>query len=387
MKTQHVMFPALLITSLLGTSCGSQLNNTPAADTTTSTAALGVDAGTAALVDDEELAGDSIGVAVDEAIGEAVAGEDGSATAGFGLLGVDKTTNHSRFRSCKASDDGSSAVVTLKRGIEREVSVTKLQRSGDSSFKNLSEETRTWSKAGGKVTCDATGTFVSLARADMQGIKLKVDFKEERSRSASYKNERRGVELKRSSSSTSTGSRDITWTKVEASGSNLLLTRTLISKVERSVKTTNKKGEEKSFTSLVQTPADAPLVVTVERESKSDKIVSRTILSGKKIATNKEGGRIETTFSNVKYLPKDRCYATSGTITGSIFAKDATVATATFTIDFSGDTKSVVITNKDGSTKEVDYVADGCAMEKDEADGSEGAATEASSAAAVKISA
>jgi hypothetical protein len=125
----------------------------------------------------------------------------------------------------------------------------------------------------------------------------------------------------------------------------------------------------------------------VERESKSDKIVSRTILSGKKIATNKQGGRIETTFSNVKYLPKDRCYATSGIITGSIFAKDGTAASATFTIDFSSDTKTVVITAIDGSTKEVDYVAEGCAMERDEADGSEGAETDESSAAAVKVSA
>ena len=312
---------------------------------------------------------------------------DTTAAQGLGLDPVDssKIAKASNFRTCKESDDGKSAIVTFKRSAERDVTMSKMQRSGESSFKNLSEETRTWSKDGGSVTCDSTGKHVALARADLQGVNLKIDFTDEHSRSSDYKNSRRGIDLKRSRSVKTTGTRDITWTKVETSGDDLILTRSIADKSEHTVTTTNKKGEETTFTTSVATATDAPLIIKVERVAKSDKLVSRTIVSGKKIATNKDGGRIETTFNNLKYLPDDGCYATSGSIAGSIFTKDATAASASFTIDFSGDTKNVVITYKDGTSKNVDYVAEGCEIEDRDVDSIAGAATEASSAAAVKL--
>ena len=380
MKQPLKLLPYVLILNLWACGKSESTKNTP----TTTEAAPNQ---TAALLDDEQITGEHVSGTVDDAIAATVQGDDTTAAQGLGLDPVDssKIAKASNFRTCKESDDGKSAIVTFKRSAERDVTMSKMQRSGESSFKNLSEETRTWSKDGGSVTCDSTGKHVALARADLQGVNLKIDFTDEHSRSSDYKNSRRGIDLKRSRSVKTTGTRDITWTKVETSGDDLILTRSIADKSEHTVTTTNKKGEETTFTTSVATATDAPLIIKVERVAKSDKLVSRTIVSGKKIATNKDGGRIETTFNNLKYLPDDGCYATSGSIAGSIFTKDATAASASFTIDFSGDTKNVVITYKDGTSKNVDYVAEGCAIEDRDVDNVAGAATEAASAAAVKL--
>ncbi|MCX6109683.1 MAG: hypothetical protein NTZ90_08795 [Proteobacteria bacterium] len=380
MKQPLKLLPYVLILNLLA--CGrseSTKNTATASDATQSQ--------TAALLDDEQLAGEHVSGTVDDAIAATVQGDDNTAAQGLGLdlLDANKMAKASNFRTCKQSDDGKSAIVTFKRSVEHDMTMSKLQRSGESSFKNLSEETRTWSKDGGSVACDSTGKHVALARADLQGVNLKVDFTKEHSRASSYKNGRRGVDFKRSRSVKTTGTRNITWTKVEASGDNLILTRSIADKSEHTVTASNKKGVDTTFTTSVATATEAPLIVKVERVAKSDKLVSRTIVSGKKIATNKDGGRVETTFSNVKYLPDDGCYATSGSISGSIFTKDATTASASFTIDFSGDADNVVITYKDGTSKNVDFVAEGCAIEDHDVDNIAGATTEATSAAAVKL--
>jgi hypothetical protein len=156
------------------------------------------------------------------------------------------------------------------------------------------------------------------------------------------------------------------------------------SSVKRDISTKKMNGDAVSLSSEVKTDDAAPMIIVTERKADDDALVSRTLVSGKKIATGKDGERIETVFKNVKYAASDGCYASSGSIEGSVFAKDAETASATFVVSFSGATKTVKFTYADGTTKDAEYVADGCALEAQDVEETATDVTEASKAADVE---
>ncbi len=67
-----------------------------------------------------------------------------------------------------------------------------------------------------------------------------------------------------------------------------------------------------------------------------------------------------------------------------MYAKDAKEPASTYTVDFSGEEKKIVIKMADGSSKSVDYVADGCEVESQELEATSGAVTEAANEADVQ---
>ena len=346
-----------------------------------------VDQDTSLLLDDEQLVAEHVANNTEDAITDMLEGSESKDTAsgGFALTSDDKVAHVDRYRTCKLSDDQKSAIVTVKRSVDRERTFSRLNRSGSSVLKLLMEKTRTWSKEGGSIACAADQKHADINRADLQGVSLVSTFNRQHLQSSTFENLKKGTSTKQSRKSTATGQKTIKWTAVKTDGNNLLLTKEVQSESTRSFESENKKGETKSFTTTVKTDASLPLVIQVERDKVSDKIVSHTIVSGKKVATQKSGGRIETVFSNVKYLPGDGCYATSGKIEGSIFAKDATTPSTTFVVEFSGDTKNIVMTKADGSKSEVEYVADGCDLEAQEVEDTSGVPVEKTSADQVNL--
>jgi len=337
------------------------------------------------MLEDEQLAGDNVSNTVDDAISDVLEGSESkdATSGGFSLGDTDSVNKVSRFRECKV--DGATAVVTIKRSIERERTVSKFNRSGSTVLKQLLEKSRTWSKEGGSVACSANGKHAAIDRANLQGVTLVSKFTREHLQASTFENSKKGIKIAQSRSSKSTGEKTIKWTSVKTEGANLVLTKEIKATSTRSFESKNKKGETKSFETTMSTDANNPLIVMHERDKTTDKVVSHTIVSGKKIATHKSGTRVETSFSNVKYLTNDGCYASSGKIEGSIFAKDATKASATFVVDFSGDSKTVVMTKADGTVVETEYVADGCDFDGQESEEAAGAAADKAKASDISL--
>jgi hypothetical protein len=386
-KSTRVSASVLMTTLILGCGTDGTKKSETGGGSTETNGQAAVDQDTSLLLDDDQLVAEHVANNTEDAITDMLEGSESkdSGSGGFALTGDDKVARVERYRTCKISDDQKNAIVSVKRSVDRERTFSRLNRSGSSVLKLLMEKTRTWSKEGGSIACAADGKHADIDRANLQGVTLVATFNRQHLQSSAFENLKKGTSRKQSRKSTATGKKTMKWTAVKTEGANIILTKQVESESTRSFESINKKGDTKSFTTTVKTDTSLPLVIQVERDKVTDKIVSHTIVSGKKVAVQKSGGRIETVFTSVKYLPNDGCYATSGKIEGSIFAKDATAPSTTYVVEFSGDTKNIVMTKADGSKSEVEYVADGCDLEAQELEDTSGVPVEKSSADQVNL--
>ncbi len=314
---------------------------------------------------DEEVIGDSITAQVDDAISSAMEDLDSSTSASFALLGkeTNKKSEVNRFRDCV--EEGNKAVVTLKHSFNHENEFERVKFKGYSKLSYLMERTRTWSKEGTAVKCDASKKRVNLAGADLKGYELAVALKSEKSDEQSLtKTTKKGEEtIARKSSRSSQGTRNIKWTNVTNDQGKLTIEKQVSSSMERKLSATNKKGESKAWESTIKTGEGAPLVITLVRDSNTSALVSRTVKSGTVIGVAKDGTRVETKFDNVLYEKAKKCDATSGKITGAIYAKDATTPSVSYTITFTGSEPTVEFS--DGKTYDLNL--DGCEFAEEDA--------------------
>lgn len=310
------------------------------------------------MVDDTEISGQLVSAQVDEAIAGTV--EEQDSEAGLSLAEVDAEGSAKRHRVCTV--DGATAVVDIQRNASRHLSFDLPMRSGTTDFSSYEEKKRVWSREGGEIGCHAGGKFAAVPFADMQGVALSVTFKHERSRASSFENKKSGKSWSRSFKHAAEGSRQVKWTSVTNEGGKLLLQKEISSTATRKLEVTNKDGEQRSLEGTIATGENAPLVILVERAADTLAATSRTIKSGTLIGTGKDGGRVETTFDNVVYDRTKGCVASSGKISGAVYAKDATEPSKTFEITFDGETKT--ITYSTGESFE--YAPEGCDLDDPE---------------------
>ena len=359
MKLKTLALAPIVI--VLTAACGTADSDKEAA-----AGSAGVDQGTQQLLSDPELAGANVSASVDDAITDAVESDssaEGRTALALAGSGPGKVT---RYRACKV--DGVKAVVDLSRAVDRSVSVSRPNRTGTSSFKDIATIQRVWTKTGGSVACDADAKHAAIQRAELGGYQLDATFKRERSRESSMTQTRSGKTIAMSSKALVEGSRKTKWSDASAKDGVLTLKATVESSAKRSLDVKKPNGEAKTFSAEVKTDSVAPLVIVSERAEQDGGLKSRTIVSGKKIATGENGGRVETVFENVRYVAGEGCYAASGAIKGSIFAKDAEKATSTFVVSFTGSSKTVTFTDAEGKTSTAEYVADGCSIDAENAE-------------------
>ncbi len=314
----------------------------------------------ASLADDEEAAGQAVTAEIDDVISAAVEENDADADAGASLVDAeaDQDGKVTVFRECK--EEGANAVVAIRRQAERTFSMEGPVRKIDSTFSAYSEKLRTWSKEGGAIKCGENLKFAAVHVADMVGVKLDVTFKHERKRQTTLVNKKKNETTNRSMSYTAEGDRHIVWKAVEEVGDTLLIHKEATGSAERKLVIQKKDGTVKTLEGSVSSVEGAPLAIVVERNKDTLAWISRTIESGSRVATLKDGGKIETSFDDVKYTAEKRCTAVSGKITGKIFKKDEAEASVTFEIVFDGDGKTVTMSNG----KEFDYAPEGCDLDE-----------------------
>jgi hypothetical protein len=324
---------------------------------------------TAALLADNSVLSESISASVNESVQDA--SSDGAASAAQASLSLAEAQTSNKvelFRACKIDESTpSKAVVNITRTISRDKVLSRGIRNNSFSVKDNDELKRVWSKADTAVVCDAEGKHAAINFANMGGMKLEESFTSNRVRSNKVTSVKTGESIGVERNISAKGTRLVDWSAAWVEGDNIKLLSTVKSSSERTLTMKNKKGESLSFVSSVKTDDAAPLQIEAVRNAKSKDLVSRTIVSGKRLSSTKDGGRIETVFNNLKYTPDAECYPVSGSISGAVFAKDAAAASLNYVISFSGDAKSILFTKPDGTTSTVDYVAESCAMEAEKA--------------------
>jgi len=139
-----------------------------------------------------------------------------------------------------------------------------------------------------------------------------------------------------------------------------------MSVMHQKVRTRDSGGDE-NLTATVATKDGAPLAIVVERDASTASAKKKTISSGTIVVTRSDGPRVETTFEGVifDFGASAVCQPTAGKITGLVFAKDATAASATFVISFGATTDSGISIAHDGGAAEdyPDYNSKGCDLE------------------------
>ncbi len=349
---------ATLLLTVLVAACGGDQDDqkNPKANAPDGSAnGWGVGVGSPAAALDEEILGEEVGAQVDDAV-TALADDAEQDDGGMSLSELALEIEAKRWRDCQ--EDGGKAVIAMRRGIELSREFELKYRRGTASFRNVFEKTRTWAKADAWLACAENGKQVALTLEEMQGVTLDVSFRHERSRSLHVENTKTGKVQDRATTKLVSGTHHAQWGQVSTEGGFITLEKTVSLEAERKLTAQGKDGQSKEVVRTVKTDAAAPLAITVKRDSQSGEIVERRIKSGKLVATGKDGGRLETVFTEVVYVRDAGCVAASGKIEGSIYAPGATEITLGFVVNL-GEGK---ITYTDG--REVDYASQGCDLDE-----------------------
>lgn len=249
----------------------------------------------------------------DEAISAATAG-DSEGAAGFSLqLAGDAGAIKSSTRTCEVQADGSALVkITSELSLESSISTERFTREHKLSGK--SEESRTWSHPSGVECLNDVRAKVNLL-SDPTNYTLKVAIERSREQTRTETNVRKNTTLTSSRSFSMSGERLVSIVSYSEDSANdeSTLVKNVSGKMARSFKFIAKSGEEKTGSFSSETVEGKPMVVKVKRKISSKEVVSRELVSGTRLSILKDGGQIETSFSNLLMKGAgEQCQAESG---------------------------------------------------------------------------
>ncbi len=357
-STGLLMVSVVLIAALAG--CGSKSSGNSATATATAAELAGDSQLQSSVVNASH--GDTVTAAADQSssgAGLMLSGKDDSSVLSSGK---DDHDSDAVTKSCAVS--GNSAVVTISSKIDE----TKTSTSKSGTVTNTrtrtgsSSMTRTWSYADGTaVTCNTAATGANVDFKNPSGLKLDVSFDRSRSDSNSFV----GPKLTRTSSRSfnASGTHGIAWSSNDAtSDTSTAYVRNksiVITDVKRTMTMTNKDGLTLSSSLTMNTIADKPIVVKVERSATDHSIANKTFVSGEVVVKKDADATITTTYDNLKL--DSECKPVSGSAT--IVITDSTGAvlkTLTLGADSSGDAE---LKDKDSGSGIDGFALDGCDAE------------------------
>ncbi|MEY4065154.1 MAG: hypothetical protein RIR26_1362 [Pseudomonadota bacterium] len=301
MKNQIAVFSMFALVATT-TACGKNDKKTSSAGSGGTVSALSV-----------ENQGEFAAQASDEAISAATAGDSEGAT-GFSLqLAGDAGAIKSSTRQCVEQSDG-TAVVTIASELALENSVSNERISRELKMSGKSEEKRIWSHPSGVKCLNDERAKVNLL-TDPTNYSLKVSIERSREQSRTETNLRKKTTLTSSRSFSMSGERQVSivsFSKDSAADESTLV-KNVSGKMARSFSFINKTGETKSGSFSSETVEGKPMVVKVKRKISSNEVVSRELVSGTRLSTVKDGGKVETSFSNLLMKGAgEQCQAESG---------------------------------------------------------------------------
>ena len=356
MKHRIFFFTALLGLSLIG--CGKNKDDrNKDADKVISTEAPTADNSSAGAVAFNQ---------VDEAT-DAI--QDDSNVAGI-VLAASGDRDITRSKSCTAGTDGTATVVITFSGSGSKT-IAKAKMSATVTMSATGTETRLWTPpAGETLECNTAQNAAKInwnREALVTGLKTAIAVDKARNITKSITTSKRSFTA--TDNATIKGTRTVTWASVTSSTA-LVRTKTIESNVVRTKTSTDKEGKTTTLSSTISTKPDAPLSVTVDRSITDKTLTSKSINAGTLVSIETDGTRTESTFTSVVYdmtaANENKCQPVSGSISGKIFAGDATTPSKIFTIKFGDATvdSGVSVSYDEGTAEDYpDYNAKGCDLE------------------------
>ena len=346
-----------LMATLAG--CGSKSSKDSGTATATATELAGDSQLQSSVVNASH--GDTVSAAADQSSSGAalaLSGNDDSSSSS----GHDDHDHDAVTKVCAVS--GNSAIVSISSAIDE----TKTSTSKSGTVTNTrtrtgsSTMTRTWSRSDGTaVTCNTAGTGANVDFKNPSGLKLDVSIDRSRSENNSFV----GPKLTRTSSKSFSvkGKNAITWSSNDAASDTAdtyIRNKSIaITDVTRSMTMTNKNGLTLSSSMIMNTAADKPVVVSVERNKTSHEIVSKTFVSGEVVVKKDADATITTDYSNFKL--DSECKPVSGSATIVITdSKGAVLKSLILGVDSSGDAE---LKDKDSGSGIDGFALDGCDAE------------------------
>jgi hypothetical protein len=160
------------------------------------------------------------------------------------------------------------------------------------------------------------------------------------------------------------GKRSVTWSSNDAtsdSSTSYFRNKSIvITDVKHDLTMTNKEGVTYSSSLTINTAANKPLVVKVERSKTDHSISSKTIVSGQIISKKDSDSTITTTYDAFK-VGSDECKPVSGTAT--IVITDASGAVLKTLVLGAGTTGDGELKDKDSGTEIEGFALDDCDSE------------------------
>ena len=228
-------------------------------------------------------------------------------------------------RSCTVGKDGNSVIVSSTVDINKRNKKRGTTTSGSPVFEmdGSGSSDRVWSRTdGGSFACNETKDGVNVDFTSPAGTKLDLSFERERSETKVIFD---GVrKISPSTSIKAKGRSVLIWDSNDSSGDTkkTYLRRNVVQSKESEYVFSmyDNNNDHHILDVVISLQDDAPIVVKVERERKTNTIVSKTIVSGQLNSNVKTYGKIITTYKNLKVNFADRsCSILSGTATVDLY--------------------------------------------------------------------
>ncbi|MGK5087583.1 hypothetical protein WDW86_08500 [Bdellovibrionota bacterium FG-2] len=254
-------------------------------------------------------------------------------------------------RTCTAGAAGAVTVAETWSGTMTK-SVVRPKATLASSLTVTGTQSRVWTPPTGQTLACTANNRAQVRWANdnvVSGLSLKVTTDRTRTRTVDLKTSKQTVS--RAVQGVVKGARTITWAVGTKTATTLARTKTISSSVTRDVTTTT-SGVAETLSYTVATKTGEDLNVEVTRLIADGSWVSKKVVSGTVVLTKPDGTRIENTFKDLLFesAQDDPCLATSGSITGAVYASGATAASKTYVITFGQDTDSGISITEDGGT-------------------------------------
>ncbi len=317
------------------------------------------------VVTDSQLTTNIVNASHGDAVAASI--DQGSSGTSLNLTATDTNDDKtSATKTCNISPDSKSAIVSVSANINR--TRTKSSAGGRVTVKatrtGSGSSTRTWSRVDGTpVACrgDKTGAFIDFKNP--AGLRLDVSFERNRSDEVTFT----GPRLTRTSTRTvsSAGTRIITWTSNDTSGggtsSYARQKSVVIRNTTHNLTMTDKNGNTVATNLTINTPEAAPMLVRVERDTVTNKVLSKTFIDGQIVVKKDSDATMTTTYSNLKLnFADDSCSITDGSAQ-IVISDSAGTTLKSLTLKKNSDGDSTLV---DDSGNEVDgFVLDPCDSE------------------------
>ena len=336
MKLTYVLGLTLLSASLMA--CGGRKNETnhnedqPLDSNSTNDTNTPQEATTSQVLEDSEST--DISAQTEEAFSSI--SNDLGLDSGLGLmLSAALQSETSSERNCEAATEvGAPTTVN----ISREHKKTFAKSNGEAGESTIGMNmTRTWTKNEGIIPCNESGTHISLALADFNGVTLETElFNKGFSRTLSKENSE-GDLVNYVHSRNTSGKRNITWNSVTDEEGIITHKKSVTMDLSTVVKKPQKDNDESTEVNFSIKTGDAeagePLEVSASFDI-NNHWLSKTIESGTTVGTS-PNKTITPSFDNVKFERNFDCDPVSGVITGSIASeKDGEPVTQEFVLNY-----------------------------------------------------